>query len=46
VLAIVTDLAAKRRRSWTHWAGIILWLLGQTSSFAMGLYYLLFWPMA
>jgi hypothetical protein len=46
VLAIVTDLAAKRRRSWTHWAGIILWLLGQTSSFLMGLYYLLFWPMA
>jgi hypothetical protein len=46
MLAVVTDLAAKRKRSWTHWAGIILWLLGQIGSFLMGLYYMFFWQIA
>jgi hypothetical protein len=42
-LAAVTDLIGRRSRSWTHWTGLILWLLGQVGSLLMGLYYLYFW---
>jgi hypothetical protein len=43
ILVVVTDLAAHRNRSWTHWAGVILWLLGQVGSILSGLFYLFFW---
>jgi hypothetical protein len=42
-LAVVTDLTARRKRSWTHWAGVILWLLGQAGTFVSGVYYVFFW---
>ena len=42
-LAVATDLVALRKRSWTHWAGIILWLVGQIGSLLMGLYYMFLW---
>ena len=45
-LAVVTDLAARRRRSWTHWAGIILWLFGQIGTLLMGVYYLFVWKIS
>ena len=45
-LAIVTDLTGRRKRSWTHWAGVILWLLSQVGAFVMGLYYVFFWQIA
>lgn len=45
VQAVATDLATKRKRSWTHWVGILLWLLGQIGTFLMGLYYLFFWQL-
>ena len=41
--AVATDLVALRKRSWTHWAGIILWLVGQIGSLLMGLYYMFLW---
>jgi len=44
-VALATDLAARRERSWTHWAGIILWLLGQVGTLLMGLYYMFIWQM-
>lgn len=46
LLAVITDLTARRARSWTHWAGIILWLIGQIGSLLMGLYYMFIWQMA
>jgi hypothetical protein len=44
-LAVATDLVAQRKRSWTHWVGLILWLLGQIGTLLMGLYYMFFWRM-
>lgn len=41
--AVASDLSANRRRSWTHWAGVILWLLGQIGALGIGLYYMFFW---
>jgi hypothetical protein len=41
--AAANDLTARRERSWTHWVGLILWLLGQIGSLLMGLYYFYFW---
>lgn len=43
VIAAMSDLSAKRPRSWTHWAGLALWLLGQVSLLLVGLYYMYFW---
>jgi hypothetical protein len=38
-LAIFNDLLSKRQRSWTHWAGSGVWLLGQTSTIFAGVFY-------
>jgi hypothetical protein len=43
VLAAVTDFTSRRNRSWTHWTGLALWLLGQIGSVLTGVYYLYFW---
>jgi hypothetical protein len=46
LLAVVTDVVTERTRSWTHWAGIILWLLGQIGSLLMGFYFLYLWDIS
>jgi hypothetical protein len=43
LVAVVADWMSKWGRSWTHWAGIILWLLGQIGSLLMGLFYIFVW---
>lgn len=42
-LAVVTDLTAQRKRSWTHWAAIFLWLFGQIGTLLLGVYYMFVW---
>lgn len=44
-LAIVTDLIAQRKRSWTHWAALLLWLFGQIGTLLLGVYYMFVWRM-
>ena len=46
LLAALGDRLAERDRSWTHWVGIVLWLLGQIGAQLMGLYYLFFWKVS
>jgi magnesium-transporting ATPase (P-type) len=43
VLAVASDLAAQRKRSWTHWAALLLWLFGQIGTLLTGFYYMYFW---
>ncbi len=43
VLAVASDSAAQRKRSWTHWAGLFLWLFGQIGTLLAGFYYMYFW---
>jgi hypothetical protein len=42
-LAIFSDLATKRERSWTHWAGAALWMLGQIGMILTEVFYLFVW---
>ena len=46
VLVLVADLTTKRDRSWTHWAGIFLWISGQVGSLLMGLFYMFIWQVS
>lgn len=43
VLAVASDLAAQRKRSWTHWAALLLWLFGQIGTLLTGFYYMYLW---
>lgn len=45
-VAIGSDIVARRTRDWTHWAGVILWLLVQAESLSIGLYYIYLWRIA
>lgn len=45
-LVVVTDLTARRTRSWTHWAGLILWLFGQVGTLLLGVFYLFLWKIS
>lgn len=43
MLVVTTDAMAQRNRSWTHWAGLILWLFGQIGTLLLGVFYLFVW---
>ncbi len=44
-LAVVTDLMDQRKRSWTHWTALFLWLFGQIGTLLVGVYYMFVWRM-
>jgi hypothetical protein len=39
----MSDLARRTVRSWTHWAGLILWLMGLVGMLLTGPYHIFFW---
>lgn len=46
ILVVATDATARRQRSWTHWAGIILWLFSQIGTLLLGVFYLFVWKIS